>query len=71
MENTNHNFWLYFNKSDRTFSHSCNVRHPAEHASNYIEVGGDEDLEFGWVYTLDEDNVTVVKGDRIPASPRE
>lgn len=68
MENTQHNFWLYFKASDRTFSHSCNVRHPPEHVVGFIEVGANENLPFGWNYSLSESG-EIVKGTKIPPSP--
>lgn len=55
MQNQEHNFWLYFNKTDNSFSHSCNVRQPKEHTTAFIEVGAEENLPLGWTYYLQED----------------
>jgi hypothetical protein len=71
MENAENTFWLYFKEDDRTFSHSCNVRHPERHRVGFIEVEHPGNLTLGWEYTLDEDNVTVNKGAKLPESPRE
>ena len=71
MENTEHNFWLYFTESDRTFSHSCNVRHPERHRVGFIEVGAEQDIRLGWIYTLADDCLTVIRGEKLPESPRE
>lgn len=71
MENMQETFWLYFKEDDRTFSHSSNVRHPEEHRVGFIEVEHEGNLTLGWEYTLDEDNVTVIKGAKLPESPRE
>lgn len=62
------NMWLYFNKIDRSFSHSCTVQQPAEYVTEYIEVEADDDLPLGWRYTLEEDDVTITTHEKISST---